>query len=97
MRIKVTERAWKYDPNVIRVKKGQIVEITFVPTDNGLGVGHRFAISSYDECVFLNGAMVGAPKVGLVPRRLCRKIHLLLRHAMFERKAASADERHAHI
>ena len=62
MRIKVTERAWKYDPAVIKVKKGQVVEITFEPTDNGLGVGHGFAISSYDESVFLNGAMVGAPK-----------------------------------
>jgi mono/diheme cytochrome c family protein/plastocyanin len=62
VRIKVTERAWKYDPAVIRVQKGQIVEITFEPTDNGLGVGHGFAISSYDEAVFINGAMVGAPK-----------------------------------
>ena len=62
IRIKLTERAWKYDPSVIRVKKGQIVEIVFEPTDNGLGVGHGFAISSYDEAVFLNGAMVGAPK-----------------------------------
>ena len=44
------------------MKQGQIVEITFEPTDNGLGVGHGFAISSYDEAVFLNGAMVGAPK-----------------------------------
>jgi mono/diheme cytochrome c family protein len=62
VRIKLTERAWKYDPEIIRVKKGQIVEITFEPTDNGLGVGHGFAISSYDEAVFLNGAMVGTPK-----------------------------------
>jgi cytochrome c oxidase cbb3-type subunit 2 len=62
VRIKLTERAWKYDPEVIRVKKGQVVEITFQPTDNGLGVGHGFAISGYDETVFLNGAMVGVPK-----------------------------------
>jgi cytochrome c oxidase cbb3-type subunit 2 len=62
VRIKLTERAWTYDPSVIRVKKGQVVQITFEPTDNGLGVGHGFAISSYDEQVFLNGAMVGAPK-----------------------------------
>jgi mono/diheme cytochrome c family protein len=62
VRIKLTERAWKYDPNVIRVKKGQIVEVTFEPTDNGLGVGHGFAISGYDEVAFLNGAMVGASK-----------------------------------
>jgi len=62
VRIKLVERAWKYDPAVIRVKKGQIVEVTFEPTDNGLGAGHGFAISGYDEAVFLNGAMVGAPK-----------------------------------
>jgi len=62
VKIKMVERAWKYDPPVIRVKKGQIVEVTFEPTDNGLGVGHGFAISGYDEAVFLNGAMVGAPK-----------------------------------
>ena len=46
----------------IRVKKGQIVEVTLEPTDNGLGAGHGFAISSYDEVAFINGAMVGAPK-----------------------------------
>jgi mono/diheme cytochrome c family protein len=62
VRIRLTERAWRYDPEVIRVKQGQIVEVTFEPTDNGLGVGHGFAVSSYDEDVFLNGAMVGAPK-----------------------------------
>jgi mono/diheme cytochrome c family protein len=62
VKIRLRERAWKYDPEVIRVKKGQVVEITFEPTDNGLGVGHGLAISSYDEAVFLNGAMVGAPK-----------------------------------
>ena len=62
VRIKLTERAWKYDPAIIRVRKGQVVEITFEPTDNGLGVGHGFAISSYDEVAFINGVMVGAPK-----------------------------------
>jgi plastocyanin len=62
VRIELVERAWKYDPSVIRVKKGQVVEVTFEPTDNGLGVGHGFAISSYDEVAFLNGAMVGSPK-----------------------------------
>lgn len=62
VRIRLTERAWKYDPQEIRVKKGQIVEITFEPTDNGLGAGHGFSVSSYDEAVFINGAMVGAPK-----------------------------------
>jgi mono/diheme cytochrome c family protein len=63
VKINVTERAWKFDPEVIRVKKGQIVEITFEPTDNGLGAGHGLGISGYDENVFLNGAMVGVPKV----------------------------------
>jgi mono/diheme cytochrome c family protein len=62
VRIQLKERAWHYDPATIQVKKGQIVEVTFEPTDNGLGVGHGFAISGYDETVFLNGAMVGAPK-----------------------------------
>lgn len=62
VRIKLIERAWKYDPATIRVKKGQVVEITFEATDNGLGVGHGFAISGYDEVAFINGVMVGAPK-----------------------------------
>jgi len=63
VKIKLTERAWNYYPDVIRVKKDQVVEITFEPTDNGLGVGHGLGISGYDESVFINGAMVGAPKV----------------------------------
>lgn len=62
IQIKVIERAWKFDPETIRVKKGQIVEITFEPTDNGLGAGHGFAVSGYDEVAFMNGAMVGIPK-----------------------------------
>lgn len=62
VRIKLLERAWKYDPAELHVKKGQVVEITFQPTDNGLGAGHGFAISSYDEVAFINGALVGAPK-----------------------------------
>ncbi len=62
VRVKLLERAWHYDPSEIHVKKGQIVEITFAPTDNGWGAGHGFAISSYDEVAFINGAMVGAPK-----------------------------------
>lgn len=63
VRIRLRERAWKYDPSEIRVKQGQILKITFEPTDNGLGAGHGFAVSSYDETAFINGAMVGAPKV----------------------------------
>lgn len=62
VRVKLTEKAWHYEPREIRVKKGQIVEVTFEPTDNGLGAGHGFAVSSYDETAFINGAMVGAPK-----------------------------------
>ncbi len=62
VKIKLTERAWQYDPAVIRVKKGQIVEVNFDPTDNGLGVGHGFGISGYDEAVFLNGVMAGVGK-----------------------------------
>jgi heme/copper-type cytochrome/quinol oxidase subunit 2 len=62
VKIKLLERAWKYVPNEIHVKKGEIVEILFQPTDNGLGAGHGFAISSYDEVAFINGALVGAPK-----------------------------------
>lgn len=62
LKIKVIERAWQYEPETIRVKKGQILEVTFEPTDNGLGVGHGFAVSGYDEVAFLNGAMVGVPK-----------------------------------
>jgi mono/diheme cytochrome c family protein len=62
VRIRVKERTWHYDPEIIRVKRGQVVEITFEPTDNGLGVGHGFAVSSYDEAVFINGVMVGAPR-----------------------------------
>ena len=68
VRIKLIERAWKYVPNVIRVKKGQIVQVTFEPTDNGLGAGHGFAISGYDEVAFLNGAMVGRAQDREVPR-----------------------------
>src|ERR1044071_6581 len=60
--IRVKERTWHYAPEIIRVKRGQVVEIPFEPTDNGLGVGHGFAVSSYDEAVFINGVMVGAPR-----------------------------------
>lgn len=62
VQIKLIERAWKFVPETIRVKKGQVVEITFEPTDNGLGAGHGFAVSGYDEVAFMNGAMVGLPK-----------------------------------
>lgn len=59
--IELREHAWKYEPSEIHVKKGEIVEIRFQPTDNGLGAGHGFALDGYDQQVFINGAMVGAP------------------------------------
>lgn len=62
VRLKVIERAWKYEPDRIRVKQGQVIEITFEPTDNGLGAGHGLSVSGYDEVASLNGAMVGIPK-----------------------------------
>ncbi len=62
VKIQLSERGWKYEPSELHVKKGQVVEITFEPTDNGLGAGHGFSISSYDEVAFINGAMVGVPK-----------------------------------
>jgi len=60
--IKLMERRWHFVPNVIHVKQGQIVRIEFQPTDNGLGVGHGFAIDGYDKSTFINGAMVQRPK-----------------------------------
>jgi mono/diheme cytochrome c family protein len=60
--VKLQERNWKYVPNVIRVRQGQVVRIEFQPTDNGLGAGHGFAVDGYDKNVFINGAMVQRPK-----------------------------------
>lgn len=60
--IELMERSWKFLPNVIRVQQGQIVRINFQPTDNGLGVGHGFAIDGYDKAAFINGALVQRPK-----------------------------------
>ncbi len=39
---------------VIRVKKGQVVQINFWPTDDGLGVphGHGFSIEGYDDRLY---------------------------------------------
>lgn len=59
--IRVREHAWKYEPSEIHVKKGEVVTIEFSTTDNGLGAGHGFAIDGYDQQIFMNGAMVGAP------------------------------------
>jgi plastocyanin len=59
--ISVREHAWKFEPSEIRVKAGEVVTIQFSTTDNGLGAGHGFAIDGFDQQVFMNGAMVGAP------------------------------------
>jgi mono/diheme cytochrome c family protein len=59
--ITVREHAWKYEPSEIRIKAGEVVQIQFSTTDNGLGAGHGFAIDGFDQEVFMNGAMVGAP------------------------------------
>jgi mono/diheme cytochrome c family protein len=60
--VKLMERHWKYVPDVIRVKQGQVVRIEFQPTDNGLGAGHGLAVDGYDKSVYINGAMVQTPK-----------------------------------
>lgn len=60
--VKLFERKWAYHPNLIRVREGQVVRVDFQPTDNGLGVGHGFAIDGYDKRAFINGAMVQRPK-----------------------------------
>ena len=59
--IQLREHAWKYEPSEIRIKRGEVVRIEFSATDNGLGAGHGFAIDGFDQSVFINGAMVGAP------------------------------------
>lgn len=60
--IELREHAWKYEPSEIRIKTGEVVRINFSTTDNGLGAGHGFAIDGYDQQVFINGTMVGAPQ-----------------------------------
>lgn len=59
--IQLREHAWKYEPSEIHVKAGEVVQIQFSATDNGLGAGHGFALDGLDQSVFINGAMVGAP------------------------------------
>ena len=60
--IALREHAWKYEPSEIRIKAGEVVRIDFSATDNGLGAGHGFAIDGFDQQVFINGSMVGAPQ-----------------------------------
>jgi mono/diheme cytochrome c family protein len=59
--VQLREHAWKYEPSEIHVKRGEVVKIEFSTTDNGLGAGHGFALDGFDQSVFINGAMVGAP------------------------------------
>ena len=61
-KIAIREHAWKYEPSEIRIRAGEVVELEFSTTDNGLGAGHGFAIDGLDQQVFINGAMVGAPQ-----------------------------------
>ena len=60
--IELREHAWSYEPAEIRIRRGEVVQIRFSATDNGLGAGHGFAIDGYDQQVFINGAMVGSPQ-----------------------------------
>jgi cbb3-type cytochrome c oxidase subunit III len=60
--IALREHAWKYEPSEIRIKANEVVRIDFSTTDNGLGAGHGFAIDGFDQQVFINGSMVGAPQ-----------------------------------
>lgn len=62
VKVALLERGWHYEPNVIHVRKGQVVEVTLTTTDNGLGAGHGFDVDGMDDETFLNGARVGAPK-----------------------------------
>jgi plastocyanin len=59
--IQLREHAWRYEPAEVHVRHGEVVKLVFSTTDNGLGAGHGFAIDGYDQQVFMNGAMVGAP------------------------------------
>lgn len=60
--VQLTERHWEFIPSEIRVQQGQLVRIEFQPTDNGLGVGHGFAVDGYDKSSFMNGVLVQRPK-----------------------------------
>jgi mono/diheme cytochrome c family protein len=60
--IQVREHAWKYEPSDLRIKAGEVVQLDFSTTDNGLGAGHGFAIDGFDQNVFINGATVGSPQ-----------------------------------
>ena len=59
--IALREHAWKYEPSEIHVKRGEVVQIDFSTTDNGLGAGHGFALDGLDQSVVINVAQVGSP------------------------------------
>ena len=88
--ITLREHAWKYEPSEIHVKRGEVVQIDFSATDNGLGAGHGFALDGLDQSVFINGAMVGAPLSVTFKVDDARPLQLLLRDAVQHHRAAPA-------
>jgi len=61
--INLVGSAWEMWPKEIRVKKGQVVQINFWVTENGLGGphGHGFTIDGYDDRLFGKAAQVDHP------------------------------------
>jgi len=49
-------------PAEVRVSQGQVVRISFEPTDNGNGTGHGLVIEGYEDVVALRRALVERPK-----------------------------------
>ncbi len=64
--VTLTERAWKYYPDEIEVRKGDCLKVEMKVTDNGIGAGHGFAIEGFENGVFLNGVTKGNPKTTMV-------------------------------
>lgn len=60
--VELTERAWKYFPDSIEVRQGDVVKVKMKVTDNGVGAGHGFAIEGFEQQVFLNGVTKGNPE-----------------------------------
>jgi mono/diheme cytochrome c family protein len=89
--IAIREHAWKYEPAEIHVKAGEVVTLQFSVTDNGLGAGHGFALDGYDQQVFINGAMVGAPL------SVTFKIDEPGRYAFYCATQCSTTELHPHM
>ncbi|HXH11281.1 MAG TPA: c-type cytochrome [Alphaproteobacteria bacterium] len=61
--ITVFGSAWEMWPKEIRVKQGQVVQINFWVTENGLGGphGHGFTIDGYDDRLFGKAARTDHP------------------------------------